>query len=151
LNSAIYSAILINTLKLTAFCYWADTRALEKINMKTECSNGYETPSIWAVIIIIILFMIIYAYISSKISERNKRISREKALPATTDALSSGVLYNIFLSDGKGFKNVEIIGSIEGDDYQFAFSGYEGVLILKQETSKKVYVKKASVRYIEEV
>ena len=119
--------------------------------MNPEYAKGYEAPSIWAVIIIIILFMVIYAYISSKISERNKRISREKALPVTTDALSTGILYNVFLSDGKGFENIEIIGSVEEDDYQYAFANWEGILVLKQENTKKVYVKKTSIRYIEEV
>ena len=119
--------------------------------MKSECTNGYETPSIWAVIVVIILLMIIYAYISTKISERNRRISKEKALPASTDILSDGTLYNVFISDNKEFNNVEIIGSIEGDEYQFAFSDYEGILILKQENTKKVYIKKTSISYIEEI
>jgi len=108
-------------------------------------------PDVWAIIVIAIILMVIYGYVSSKISDRRKRKLREKSIPLITDSLKSGVNYNIHLSDGRKFPNVQIIGSVEGGDAEFSFAGWDGMLVLRNEDEKKLYVKKSSIRFIEEI
>jgi hypothetical protein len=117
----------------------------------TDCTKGADMPDVWAVIVIIIILMVVYGYISSKISDRKKRKAREATIPEVTEALKTGVLYNVFLSDGRGFENVTIIGTVEDEDAQFSFANWEGMLVLEKETHKKIFIKKSSVRFIEEL
>ncbi len=106
---------------------------------------------IWAIIVMVILVMIIYGYISSKISEHRKRKLREKSIPLTSEYLKPDISYNVHLSDGRKFLNVQIIGSIEGEDAEFSFAGWEGMFVLSNTNKKKIYIKKSSIRFIEEV
>ena len=108
-------------------------------------------PDIWAIIVIVIILMVLYSYVSSKLSDRKKRKIREATIPQITETLKTGVLYNVFLSDGRGFNNVEILGTVEDDDEQFSFANWEGMLVLKQENNKRLFIKKNSVRFIEEL
>jgi len=94
--------------------------------------------------------MVIYSYISSKISDRKKKKLRKETVPEISDSIKTGINYNIHLSDGKKFENVVIVGSVESEDEAFSFAGYEGLLVFKQQSGKKVYLKKPSIRYIEE-
>ena len=107
-------------------------------------------PDIWAIIVSIIILMVIYSYISSKISDRKKKKLRKETVPEISDSIKTGINYNIHLSDGKKFENVVIVGSVESEDEAFSFAGYEGLLVFKQQSGKKVYLKKPSIRYIEE-
>ena len=120
---------------------------MSKVN---ECTKGDAMPDIWAIIVIVIILMVIYGYVSSKISDRRKRKLREKSVPLITDSLKSGVNYNIHLSDRRKFPNVQIIGSVEGEDAEFSFAGWDGMLVLRNEDKKKIYVKKSSIRFVEE-
>jgi len=95
--------------------------------------------------------MVIYGYVSSKLSERRKRKIREKSLPLITDSLKAGINYNIHLSDGRIFTNAQIVGSVEDSDAEFSFAGWDGMLVLRNENQKKVYVKKSSIRFVEEL
>jgi len=108
-------------------------------------------PDLWAIIVIVIILMVIYGYVSSKISDRRKRKLREKSIPLIADGLKSGVKYNIHLSDGRKFLSVEIAGSVEGADAEFSFGGWDGILVLKNEDQKKIYVKRSAIRFIEEL
>ncbi len=107
-------------------------------------------PDIWAIIVSIIILMVIYGYISSKISDRKKKKLRKETVPEISDSIKTGINYNIHLSDGRKFENVVIVGSVESEDEAFSFAGYEGLLVFKQQNGKKVYLKKPSIRYIEE-
>ena len=106
---------------------------------------------VWAIIVTVIILLVVYAYISSKLSERKKQKLRAETLPEFTDSIKVGVPYNIFLSRGEGFKNVEIIGSIEGEEAELTFANWKGMFVLKNEKDKKIFVKKSSIRFIEEV
>jgi len=108
-------------------------------------------PDIWAIIVIVIILMVIYGYVSSKLSERRKRKIRERSIPLLTESLKSGIKYNVHLSDGRKFLKVEIVGSVEGENAEFSFAGWDGMLVLKNEAKKKIYIKKSSIRFVEEL
>lgn len=106
---------------------------------------------VWAVIVSIALFMIIYAYITAKIKERKRKKARAQSLPFVEDNVRLGVKYNVFLNDGRKFLNVELLGSSSVEEGQFSFAGWEGMLVLKQANHKRIFLKQSSVRYIEEI
>lgn len=106
---------------------------------------------IWTVIASVILLLIIYGIISSKLERRKKRKLREKTIPMITDYPTTDTLYNIHLSDGRKFLGAQLLGSVEGNDASFSFAGYEGMVVVVLDTKKKAYIKKSSIRYIEEV
>ena len=108
-------------------------------------------PDIWSIIVIVIILMVIYGYISSKLSDRKKRKIREKSIPLISETLKTGIFYKVFLSDGRSFNNVKILGSVEGDDAEFSFANWEGVLVLLNENNKKIFIKKSAVRFVEEL
>ncbi|MFQ2430739.1 hypothetical protein ACK31J_18715 [Aeromonas caviae] len=60
-----------------------------------NCAKGNEMPEIWVVIITVILIMIIYAYIASKIKDRKRKKAREKSLPFVEDNVHPGVQSDI--------------------------------------------------------
>lgn len=117
----------------------------------TNCAKGNDMSEVWAVIVIVILVIIIYAYIASKIKDRKRKKARDKSLPFVEDNVRPGVQYNIFLNDGRKFLSVELVGSSTVDDGQFSFAGWEGMLVLKQANSKRIFLKQSAVRYIEEL
>ncbi len=108
-------------------------------------------PEVWAVIVTVILVMIVYAYIASKIKDRKRKKARDKSLPFVEDNVRPGVQYNIFLNDGRKFMSVELVGSSTVYDGQFSFAGWEGMLVLKQANGKRIFLKQSAVRYIEEL
>ena len=106
---------------------------------------------VWAIIVSVIIAMVIFGYVSSKLSDRKRRVKRENTVPPISDSLKLGVVYDVYLSDGRKFGHVEILGSVENDDDAFSFAGYDGMLVFEQENSKKLYLKKACIRFIVEV
>ena len=64
---------------------------------------------------------------------------------------SHGVLYNVCLSDGRRFERVHILGCSTAEDGRFSFFGWEGMLVLKGESEKRVFLKQSAVRYVEEI
>ncbi|MDO8268887.1 MAG: hypothetical protein Q7T32_13795 [Moraxellaceae bacterium] len=115
------------------------------------CTKGSDMPEIWAVIVTVILLMVIYAFVASKLKDRKIRMARKKSLPFVDDNVAPGIKYNIALSDGRKFHNAELVGSSTAEDGQFSFAGWEGMLVIRQETGKRVFLRQSSVRYIEEV
>lgn len=116
-----------------------------------NCAKGNEISEVWVVIVMVILVIIIYAYITSKIKDQKRKKAREKSLPFVEDNVRPGVQYNVFLNDGRKFMAVELVGSTTIDDGQFSFAGWEGMLVLKQANSKRIFLKQSAVRYIEEL
>lgn len=117
----------------------------------TNCAKGNDMSEVWAVIVTVILVMIIYAYIASKIKDRKRKKARDKSLPFVEDNVRPGVQYNVFLNDGRQFMSVELVGSSTVADGQFSFAGWEGMLVLKQANGKRIFLKQSAVRYIEEL
>ena len=72
-------------------------------------------------------------------------------MPLISDYPELGGRYNVHLSNGRKFQNAELLGSVEQNDALFTFAGYDGMLVLRQESGKTAYVKMTSVRCIEEV
>jgi hypothetical protein len=105
---------------------------------------------IWAVIVGIIVLLIIYGIASSKLRSRKQRAARQKALPFVDETVRVGQKYNVYLSDGRSFRQVELLGTNDPSSGQFALGGWEGMLVLKQSSGKRVFVRQASVRCVEE-
>lgn len=120
------------------------------MNEASNFNSGGVMPDIWAYIVIAILLMVVYGYVSSKISERRNRKLRENTIPEIENSLKTDIAYNVHLSDGRKFLGVTLLGSIEGEDQAYSFAGWDGMLVLQQSSGKKVYLKKTSIRFIEE-
>lgn len=130
-----------------------ENRVKELLVKSSKCNagnTGIETADIWAVIVLIIIAMIIYAYVSSKLAKRKQKKLREARIPMLSDNITTGIAYNLALSDGRIFEGIEVLGSCEGEDNEFSLGGWAGMLIIKQANGKKIYIKKTAVRYIEE-
>jgi len=121
------------------------------MSLKSNCSKGEQMPEIWAFIVGIIVLMVIYAWISSKLKDRRKRKVRESTVPYVSENLTTGKKYNIHLNDGRIFESIEVVGTSEPEEGQFSFTGWEEMLILKRDTGKRIFLKQSSIRYIEEV
>ena len=106
---------------------------------------------VWAVIVSVIILMVIYGYVSSKISNRKKKKLRENTVPKLYESLRKGEAYDVFLSDGRKFESVKVVGAVEGDDDTSSFAGYEGLLVLMQPNGKRVFLKKSCIRFVAEV
>ena len=115
------------------------------------CENESSSPEIWAILVSIIILMVAFGYISSKISSWRRKKHRAETIPGVKDPLRAGVPYNVVLSDGRRFENVEIVGTVEEEDDQFSFAQWEGMLVLRNSSSRRIFVKKPSVRIIEEI
>jgi hypothetical protein len=57
----------------------------------------------------------------------------------------------VCLGDGCRFEHVQLIGCSTAEDGQFSFSGWEGMLVLKGQNEKRIFLKLSAVRYIEEI
>jgi hypothetical protein len=117
----------------------------------SDCSKGNEMSEVWAVIVGIIVLMVIWGYASSKWTEHKNKKTRAQTMPEISDSLKTGINYNVYLSDGRGFKNIQLVGTVENEDDLFSFANWEGMLVLLQSNGKRVFIKKTAVRYIEEI
>ena len=106
---------------------------------------------VWAVIVSVILLMIIYAWVSSKITNYRRRKNRQRNIPTLEDQIRTGVRYNLVLNSGAKLENVEILGLSSPEEGSFSFWGYENTLVLARQNGKKVYVKSASIKFAEEI
>jgi hypothetical protein len=105
----------------------------------------------WAISIGSILVLAAYGMISAKLKTRKLRKEREATVPVVSAKLDTGTLYNVVLSDGRRFSDAHLLGTADASAGQFALGGWEGMLILKQATGKRAFIRLASVRLIEEV
>ncbi len=105
---------------------------------------------VWAVIVAAIVVLVVYGFISSKIKASRQRAAREKVLPYVSDSIQVGQKYHVYLSDGRKFQDVEILGTNDPNSGQFSLGGWEGMLVLKQASGKRVFVRQAGVRCVEE-
>ena len=106
---------------------------------------------IWAFLVAVVIIMIVYGYMSSKLSEKRKKKAREKTVPQIKSSIKTGVKYNIHLSDGRLFQNAEIIGSVDSNEEDFSFANWEGMLVIQQGSGKKAYLRTTAIRFVEEV
>lgn len=108
-------------------------------------------PEVWAVIIGTIVVLIVYGILSSKMRSRRQREARQKMLPFVEETIRVGQTYHVCLSDGRRFENVEIVGTNDPAAGQLAFGGWDGLLVLKQATGKRIFVRQTAVRCLEEI
>lgn len=116
-----------------------------------NCAKGSSSMEVWVFIIGAIVLLIAYGIISSKIKARRKRAAREKLLPYVEETVRTGQRYNIHLSDGRTYRDIELVGTNDPASGQFALGGWDGMLVLKQSTGKRLFVRQASVRCLEEL
>jgi flagellar biosynthesis/type III secretory pathway M-ring protein FliF/YscJ len=130
------------------FSVWAgEPAAISQVETKREVLMA----EVWAVIVSAILALIVYGIISSKIASRRRKRAREKVLPYVEDTVRPGKRYNVYLSDGRSFPDVELIGTNDPELGQMPIGGWEGMLVLANATGKRIFVRHASVRCVEEV
>ena len=115
-----------------------------------QCTRESNMPEIWAVIVGAIVLLVLYGIISSKLKAKRQRTAREKTLPFIEQTVRTGQRYNIHISDGRKFIEVEMLGTSDPNSGQSPLGGWEGMLVLKQTSGKKVFVRQSSVRCIEE-
>ena len=106
---------------------------------------------VWAVIVGVILLLVVYGLVSSKLKARKQRIAREKLLPYVEETVRVGQCYNVNLSDGRAHRDVELLGTNDPASGQFALGGWEGMLVLKQSSGKRIFVRQGSIRSVEEL
>lgn len=114
------------------------------------CNSGNTTGLVWAVIVGVIVLMVAYGMISSRVSAYRKRRNRESTVPITDQNLRRGSRYNVFLANGASYMDVEIVGTTDAESGQFSLGAYDGMLVLQRANAKKVFVKQSFVRFIEE-
>jgi hypothetical protein len=107
-------------------------------------------PEVWAAIVGAIVLLIAYGVISSRMRTARLRKAREKTLPFVAEAVRTGQRYNLYLSDGRKFLEAELVGTSDPESGQSPFGGHEGMLVLKQPSGKKAFVRPSSVRVVEE-
>ena len=95
---------------------------------------------VWSIIVFVILLLILYGIVSSKLEKRRNTKIRSQTIPMITDYPTTDALYNLRLSDGRKFLNTLILGSIEGDAATFPFAGYNGMLVVKLESGRKAFI-----------
>ena len=106
---------------------------------------------VWAVIVIAVLILIVYGIASSKLKARQQRAARAKILPYVDDAIRTGQRYAVYLSDGRTYSDVELLGTNDPASGQFALGGWEGMLVLKASSGKRIFIRQTSVRCVEEL
>ena len=115
-----------------------------------NCARNSSMQEVWAIIVGVILILVVYGIVSSKIKASKQRKAREKALPFVNEGIKTGQRYNAYLSDGRAFQNVELLGTNDPASGEFAIGGWEGMLVLLQQSGKRVFVRQASIRCLEE-
>lgn len=106
---------------------------------------------IWAIIVSVILMLIIYGIISSKISAANRKKEMDKSIQNTDDKILTGTIYDFHLRSGKKMPAMILVGRVAPIETQSAYTGWEGMIILKNENGKKIFVKQSEIRMLEEV
>ena len=107
--------------------------------------------TVWAIIVGAIILLIVYGIVSSKLTNRRKRLVREKALPYLSETIRPGIKYDVTLSDGRTFPRVELLGTSDPADGPSALGGWEGMLVLKTESGKRIFARQAAIRFLVEL
>jgi len=106
----------------------------------------------WAVIVSVILLMIVWGIVSSKIRDRRVKKATAKLLPKVTQHFEAGRLYNVFISHGQLFKRVRFVGISEALGHKYSPLPFPLTqwVVLQQEDGKQLYIKPESIRYYED-
>jgi len=107
----------------------------------------------WPILVSIILVLIIWGIIASKVRERRMKRAREAMLPALKQHFEAGQRYHVFLSHGQRFDRVRFLGISSAFERQTASLPFPLCqwIVLEKEDGKHLYVKPESIRYYEDV
>ena len=106
----------------------------------------------WAGIVSIVLLLIIYGIVSSKLRQRRVRKATEAMLPKLSQHFEAGRRYNVFLSHGQLFERVQFKGISEPPGQQYSPLPFPLCqwIVLQREDGKQLYIKPESIRYYED-
>ena len=105
----------------------------------------------WAVLVSIGLLLIIYGIISSNLKDRRIRKLRKKTLPSIPETIKAGGTYNFYLSNGKEFKTMKVVGITDVQTQSYPLFPLDALLVVERQDGKKIFIKPTAVRYFEEV
>lgn len=114
------------------------------------CNGESDMSEIWAIIVIAILVLIVYGIVSSKLSAKRQREVREKMLPYLDETIVTDRRHNLFMSDGRKFMDVRILGTTDPASGQSPLGDWGLMLVILMDSGKKAFIRPSSVRCIEE-
>ncbi|MFC2352101.1 hypothetical protein [Eikenella halliae] len=100
----------------------------------------------WQIIGVIVFSTMIYLSFQNSCSRKREQAWRKQAFPeAECGSIRKGCRYDIALSDGRTFRQAEILGTAQGKEADFLF-GYGSMLVLRLSDDRKAYVRQACIR-----
>lgn len=100
----------------------------------------------WLIISAIVFSTMIYLSFQNSRSRKREQAWREQTFPeAECSLIKEGCRYDIALSDGRTFRQAEILGTAHGKEAEFLF-GYGSMLVLRLSDDHKAYVRQACIR-----
>ena len=100
----------------------------------------------WPIISVIVFSTMIYLSFQNSRSRKREQAWRKQAFPeAECSLIKEGCRYDIALSDGRTFRQAEILGTAQGKEAEFLF-GYGNMLVLRLSDGRKAYVRQSCVR-----
>jgi hypothetical protein len=105
---------------------------------------------IWAIIVGAILLLIVYAIVASTLSAKRRREAREKMLPYLEETIVADRRHHLFMSDGRKFMDVRILGTTDPQLGQSPLGDWGLMLVILLDSGKKAFIRPSSVRCIEE-
>ena len=114
------------------------------------CQTQNPAPLIWAALIAAIFIWVVYAFASAKRNARKQRETRQERLPILNDAPRVGSRYDLRLSDGRVFNDVELLGTTDPEPGAAALGDWGTLLVIGLPNGKKAYLRPYAVRVIQE-
>ena len=106
----------------------------------------------WFILASVVVVLIIYGIVSSKIKDRRLRKATRALMPALRDHIQAGKTYNVFMSHGQRFDGVKFLGLSEPYDPNNQYLPFPLAqwLILEKPDGKKIYIKPTAIRFYED-
>jgi|GEM_PF-376072 hypothetical protein len=100
----------------------------------------------WLIIGVIVFSTLVCGSFQTCRSRKREQAWRKQAFPeAECSLIKEGCCYDIVLSDGRTFRQAEILGTAQGKEADFLF-GYGSMLVLRLSDDRKAYVRQACIR-----
>lgn len=115
-----------------------------------HCIKGNAMSEVWAIIVVAILALIVYGIVSSKRAIERQREAREKMLPYVDEAIVPDRRHHLFMSDGRRFMDVRILGTTDPKLGQSPLGDWGLLLVIVLDSGKKAFIRPSAVRCIEE-
>ena len=106
----------------------------------------------WAIFASVVLILIVWGIVSTRLKNRRIRKATEKIFPKVTDHIQADRRYNIFLSHGKTLQDVKFIGISPAHDQGNPYLPFPlcAWLIVEKANGKKAYLKPDTVKFYED-